>query len=140
MQVHADAGPDGTFTLENVPPGPYTLTVMLMQGLMGPDTMPSSGPPTVRDMLSRVPESVSMPIVDRRNNEMISMTDTRQAPWWIVPSDDKKRARVNCITHILAQIPYQRVPFDEPKLGKRQERPKGFVDDSTPRNVVPDVN
>jgi Carboxypeptidase regulatory-like domain len=63
MQVHADAGPDGKFTLENVPPGPYTLTAMLMQGLMGPDTMPSSGPPTVRDMLSRVPESVAMPIV-----------------------------------------------------------------------------
>jgi hypothetical protein len=63
MQVHADAGADGKFTLENVPPGPYMLTVMLMQGLMGPDVMPSSGPPTVRDMLSRVPESVSMPIV-----------------------------------------------------------------------------
>jgi hypothetical protein len=63
MQVHADAGPDGKFTLENVPPGPYTLTAMLMQGLMGPDTMPSSGPPNVRDMLSRVPETVSMPIV-----------------------------------------------------------------------------
>jgi carboxypeptidase family protein len=63
MQVHADAGPDGKFTLENVPPGPYTLTAMLMQGLMGPDTMPSSGPPTVRDMLSRVPESVATPII-----------------------------------------------------------------------------
>jgi hypothetical protein len=36
---------------------------MLMQGMMGPDTVPSSGPPTVRDMLSRVPESVAMPLV-----------------------------------------------------------------------------
>ena len=63
MQVHADAGPDGKFTLENVPPGPYTLSVMLMQGMMGPDVVPSSGPPTVRDMLSRVPESVAMPLV-----------------------------------------------------------------------------
>lgn len=63
LNVHADAGPDGKFTLENVPPGPYTLSVMLMQGMMGPDTVPSSGPPTVRDMLSRVPESVAMPLV-----------------------------------------------------------------------------
>ena len=63
MQVHADAGPDGKFTLENVPPGPYTLSVMLMQGMMGPDTVPTSGPPTVRDMLSRVPESATTPIV-----------------------------------------------------------------------------
>jgi len=63
MQVHADAGPDGKFTLENVPPGPYTLSVMLMQGLMEPELTPRSGPPTVRDMLNRVPESVAMPLV-----------------------------------------------------------------------------
>jgi len=63
MQVHADAGPDGKFTLENVPPGPYTLTAMLMTGAMGPDVVRTSGPPTVRDMLSRVPESGSTPIV-----------------------------------------------------------------------------
>jgi polyphosphate kinase 2 len=74
----------------------------------------------------------------RAYNEMISTTDTRQAPWWIVPSDDKKRARVNCIAHILKSIPYKRVPFDEPKLGKRQKRPDNFVDDSTTRNIVPD--
>jgi polyphosphate kinase 2 (PPK2 family) len=75
----------------------------------------------------------------RAYNEMISMTDSRHAPWWIVPSDDKKRARVNCISHILNSIPYERVPFEEPKLGKRQKRPKSFVDDTTPRNIVPDV-
>jgi carboxypeptidase family protein len=64
MQVHADAGPDGKFALENVPPGPYTLSVMLMQGMMGPDVLGArSGPPSVSDMLSRVPESGSMPIV-----------------------------------------------------------------------------
>ena len=75
----------------------------------------------------------------RAYNEMISMTDTRFAPWWIVPSDDKKRARINCISHILNSIPYERVPFEEPKLGKRQKRPKDFVDDTTARNLVPDV-
>jgi polyphosphate kinase 2 len=72
-------------------------------------------------------------------NEMIRATDTDFAPWWIVPSDNKKRARINCISHILKSIPYERVPFDEPKLGKRQKRPDDFVDDTTPRRVVPEV-
>ena len=54
------------------------------------------------------------------------MTDTAHAPWWIVPSDDKKSARINCITHILNSIPYKKVEFEEPKLGKRQKRPDDF--------------
>ena len=41
-------------------------------------------------------------------DEMIRMTDTAHAPWWIVPSDDKKAARINCITHLLKSIPYER--------------------------------
>ena len=72
-------------------------------------------------------------------NEMISATDSAEAPWWIVPSDDKKAARINCISHILASIPYERVDYDEPKLGKRQKRPDDFVDDNRARNVVPAV-
>lgn len=72
-------------------------------------------------------------------NDMIRATDTDFAPWWIVPSNDKKQARINCISHILSSIPYERVPFDEPKLGKRQKRPDGFVDDTSPRRFVPDV-
>jgi polyphosphate kinase len=72
-------------------------------------------------------------------DEMIRLTDTPQAPWWIVPSDDKKAARINCITHILKSIPYERVTFKEPKLGKRQKRPNGYVEDTTARNVVPSV-
>jgi polyphosphate kinase 2 len=75
----------------------------------------------------------------RAYNEMISLTDTSHGPWWIVPSDNKKRARINCISHILSSIPYERVPFEEPKLGKRQKRPDNFKDDSTARKVVPDV-
>jgi polyphosphate kinase len=67
------------------------------------------------------------------------MTDTRHAPWWIVPSDNKKAARVNCISHILSSIPYEHVAFDEPKLGKRQKRPDDFVEHPAPRNIVPDV-
>lgn len=72
-------------------------------------------------------------------DEMLRATDTNHAPWWLVPSDDKKRARINCLSHILSSIPYERVPFDEPKLGKRQKRPDDYVEDTTGRKVVPDV-
>ncbi|MEK1868112.1 MAG: polyphosphate kinase 2, partial [Ensifer adhaerens] len=72
-------------------------------------------------------------------NEMIRMTDTDFAPWWIVPSDDKKRARINCISHILSSIPYERVKFSEPDLGKRQKRPDDFAADDHVRRNVPDV-
>ena len=69
-----------------------------------------------------------------------SMTDTPQSPWWIVPSDDKKRARINCISHLLSVIPYERIPLDKPVLGKRNKRPRDFTPDRSTRNVVPDVS
>ncbi|MBY5352057.1 polyphosphate kinase 2 [Rhizobium leguminosarum] len=72
-------------------------------------------------------------------DEMIRATDRQHAPWWIVPSDDKKRARINCISHILKSIPYEKVKFDAPDLGKRQKRPGGYVEDNSIRHVVPDV-
>jgi polyphosphate kinase 2 len=75
----------------------------------------------------------------RAYDEMLRATDSQHAPWWIVPSDDKKAARINCISHILASIPYERVKFDEPKLGKRQQRPRDYEADPAPRKVVPDV-
>jgi polyphosphate kinase 2 len=72
-------------------------------------------------------------------DEMIHMTDTPQSPWWIVPSDDKKRARINCISHLLSLIPYKKIRFEKPVLGKRQKKPKGYVSDQNARNLVPDV-
>lgn len=72
-------------------------------------------------------------------DEMLRMTNTPHAPWWIVPSDDKKKAHINCISHILSAIPYEKVKFEEPKLGKRQKRPDDYVEDTTARNFVPDV-
>jgi polyphosphate kinase 2 len=75
----------------------------------------------------------------RAYDEMLRMTDSNHAPWWIVPSDDKKRARINCISHILQSIPYAHVKFDAPDLGKRQKRPPGFVEDNSIHHVVPDV-
>lgn len=72
-------------------------------------------------------------------DEMISASDTPHAPWWIVDSNDKKRARINCITHLLASIPYKQVKFQKPKLGDRQPRPKGYEADISPRKMVPAV-
>ena len=72
-------------------------------------------------------------------DEMIRLTDTPHAPWWIVDSNDKKAARINCLTHLLASIPYEKVRYDEPKLGKRPKRPDDYAADHTARNVVPVV-
>ena len=44
---------------------------------------------------------------------MLDATDTETAPWYIVRSDDKKRARLNCISHLLKQIPYEKVAAEE---------------------------
>jgi hypothetical protein len=41
---------------------------------------------------------------------MLEATDTEYAPWHIVPSDDKRRARLNCISHLLGLIPYKKLP------------------------------
>ena len=56
----------------------------------------------------------------RARNDMFMATDTAWAPWFVVPSDDKRRARLNIIEHILASIPYQRVPRAKANLPKRR--------------------
>lgn len=45
----------------------------------------------------------------RAKDEMFAYTDTRQSPWWVVNADDKKKARLNCIAHLLNEIPYKDV-------------------------------
>ena len=55
----------------------------------------------------------------RARDEMLKATDTPQAPWHILRSDDKKRARLNCIAHLLSQIPYKKLPRQKVKLPKR---------------------
>jgi polyphosphate kinase 2 len=54
-------------------------------------------------------------------DEMFAATDTSWAPWYVVRSDDKKRARLNCITHLLKQIPYKVAPREKIKLPQRQK-------------------
>ena len=58
---------------------------------------------------------------------MLEATDTATAPWTIVRSDDKRRARLNCISHILNSIPYKKVERQKVKLPKRSN--KGEYDD-----------
>jgi polyphosphate kinase 2 len=63
----------------------------------------------------------------RARDLMLKATDTEFAPWNIVPSDDKKRARLNCIHHLLKAIPYETAPRAKVKLPKRSM--KGAYDD-----------
>jgi polyphosphate kinase 2 len=58
----------------------------------------------------------------RARDRMLEMTDTDEAPWYIVRSDDKRRARLNCIAHLLSLIPYKKVPRAKVKLPKRSNK------------------
>ena len=55
----------------------------------------------------------------RARDKMLAATDTDTAPWHIIRSDDKKRARLNCISHLLSLIPYRQAPREKVKLPKR---------------------
>ena len=76
----------------------------------------------------------------RARDMMLKATDTKWAPWYILRSDDKKRARLNCITHLLDLIPYKKVPRPHIELPKRSM--KGEYDDQASlkgRKFVPEV-
>jgi hypothetical protein len=60
----------------------------------------------------------------RARDAMLKATDTKAAPWYIVRSDDKRSARLNCIAHVLDRIPYKKVKNKKVKLPKRTERGK----------------
>ncbi|MBT9314845.1 polyphosphate kinase 2 [Leptothoe spongobia TAU-MAC 1115] len=56
----------------------------------------------------------------KAKDDMFAMTDTTNSPWYVVDADDKKRARLNCISHLLSLIPYEEVPYEPIVLPKRQ--------------------
>lgn len=60
----------------------------------------------------------------RARDDMLKKTDTKHAPWFIVRSDNKRQARLNCISHILSSFPYKKVKREEIKLPKRSEKGK----------------
>ena len=75
----------------------------------------------------------------RARDAMLKATDTRAAPWYILRSDDKKRARLNCIAHLLDQIPHKKVKAAKVTLPDRSQ--KGAYDDEAPiarRRFVPE--
>ena len=75
----------------------------------------------------------------RARDMMLKTTDSRQAPWHVVHSDDKRRARLNCISHILSLIPYKKIHHKKVKLPKRSN--KGKYDDLAtlnPTQLVPE--
>ncbi len=74
----------------------------------------------------------------RARDEMFAMTDTAWAPWLVVPSDDKRRARLNLITHLLSQVPYKDAPREKIKLPKRQ-KDDGYQPSNHPCKYVPDA-
>jgi polyphosphate kinase 2 len=71
----------------------------------------------------------------RARDEMFQATDTAWAPWFVAHSDDKKRARLNIIAHLLSRIPYKEVPRPEIKLPKRQ-KPGGYKEPDYPYKMV----
>jgi polyphosphate kinase len=75
----------------------------------------------------------------RARDLMLEATDREYAPWYIVPSDDKRRARLNCISHLLSLIPYKDLPRAKVKLPMRSEK-DAYDDQATlkGRHFVPE--
>jgi polyphosphate kinase len=63
----------------------------------------------------------------RARDKMLEATDTKHAPWHLIRSDNKRNARLNCISHLLSLIPYKKAPREKVKLPKRSD--KGSYDD-----------
>jgi polyphosphate kinase 2 len=74
----------------------------------------------------------------RARDEMFKATDTSFAPWYVLQSDDKRRARLNLISHLLSKIHYKTAPRDKIKLPKRQKA-KGYREPKYPYKHVPDA-
>jgi polyphosphate kinase len=72
----------------------------------------------------------------RARDAMFVATDTAWAPWYIADTDDKKRARLNIISHLLSQVPYKPLAHRDIKLPRRQH-PGGYVQPALPLRHIP---
>ena len=72
----------------------------------------------------------------RARDAMFAATDTPDCPWYVVPSNDQRRARLNCITHFLSLIPYKEVPREPIKFPKRQAK-GDYKEPNYPYHIVP---
>ncbi len=74
----------------------------------------------------------------RARDAMFATTDTEKCPWYVVPSNDQRRARLNCITHFLSLIPYEEIPREPIKFSKRQAK-GDYKEPDYPYRIVPQV-
>ena len=74
----------------------------------------------------------------RARDEMFLATDSSWAPWYVVHSDDKRRAQLNALTHILSKIPYEKLPRAKVELPKRQHR-GNYHELDYPFRMIPEV-
>jgi len=72
-------------------------------------------------------------------DQMFTYTDTQLAPWYVVPSDDKRRARLNCMSHLVSMIDYDDIPVDLPELPPKQSDTGHVRPPKTEQRFVPDV-
>jgi polyphosphate kinase 2 len=70
--------------------------------------------------------------------DMFNWTDTAWAPWYVVKADDKRRARLNCISQLLDLIPYEKVKYVKPSVPKLKKRKPGVPDQPPYKNFVPE--
>jgi len=75
----------------------------------------------------------------RAKDEMFRYTDTKLSPWFVVPADNKKRARLNSIHHLLGMIPYQELPQKKIKLAPRQENHTYVRPPYSDQTIIPEV-
>jgi polyphosphate kinase len=74
----------------------------------------------------------------RARDAMFAATDTPESPWYVVKADNKRRARLNCISHFLSIIPYEAPPQQKVVLPPR-EKAKGYQEPNYPYRFVPEV-
>jgi polyphosphate kinase 2 len=72
----------------------------------------------------------------RARDDMFAATDTAWAPWFVAVTDDKRRGRLNIITHLLSQVPYEPLEHKETALPKRQ-KPGSYVEPDLPLRYIP---
>jgi hypothetical protein len=70
---------------------------------------------------------------------MLERTHIPEAPWWVVQADDKKKARLNCIHHLLGQMPYQEVVRPTVELPPRERHEDYVRNEVSPEIIVPEV-
>jgi polyphosphate kinase len=75
----------------------------------------------------------------KAKDAMFQYTDSKQSPWYVVNSDDKKRARLNCIHHLLSLIPYEEIKYEKLKLPPRQSEEGYMRPPVSDQTFVPEV-